>query len=423
MSSLLDELASSGATYNRRHAAELMDLAGLTLAADTLPGAVVVVRETESEKALGLVLLSWASGAVPLLAPVPPRDRRQWVGGSGSHVIEGAVAEWGLPDGCALLQETSGSTGRAKIVMRGSESLRWERLAYRELLGSPANSLVHNVRLEQSLGIGLTLAAMLDGRSVLHAEPERSGRIIDAATESCVLGGTPSTLLVLIRNWSRSDIRPGAVFCGAGRLAPEIVAGRDRLWPEARIVTGFGSTETGGVLGGDESGELLPVGGVEVLSPGRGEMALLGVRMPHRVLGYLGDVPSARAGDEWEFSDLFNEQSYGRYRHVGRVSQSLRLREQYRHFADLAGLLREAERNWTFAEFDSKRGIREHSLVIEGAPMTPDQFALISSLAKSIDDSISVRTIAKLPTTDLGKVRWDALIQLLDERDGEEAVI
>jgi hypothetical protein len=392
-------------------------MARLNRAADALRGAVVVVREREPEKALGLVFLCWASGGVPLLAPVPLRERRGWVDGSGSYLIDGAVGGWGLPDGCALLQATSGSTGSAKTVMRGSESLRWERLAYRELLGSPTNTLVHNVRVEQSLGFGLTLAAMLDGRAVLHAEPERSRRIIDAADESCVIGGTPSTLVVLLRSWSRSVVRPSAVFCGAGRLVPEIVAGRDRLWPKARIVTGFGSTETGGVLGGDESGDLLPLGGVEVLSPRPGEMGLLGVRMPHRVLGHLEDGPSARADNEWEFSDVVHERSFGRYQHVGRISKSLRRREQYHHFAELARLLRKVDRNWTFAEFESKRGTREHALVIEGTPLVRDQSALISAIARRIDESLTVHTIAKLPTTDLGKIRWDALVRMLDEPD------
>jgi len=423
MSLLVDELAFSGATYNGRHAAELMDLARPILTTDALEGAVVVVRETEPEKILGLVFLSWAHGGVPLLAPGPLRDRRHWADGSGSYLAEGAVDAWGLPHDCALLQATSGSTGRAKIVMRGGESLRWERVAYRELLGPPTNPLVHNVRLEQSLGFGLTVAAMLDGRAVLHAEPERSGRIIDAAGDSCVIGGTPSTLMVLIRGWSRSVIRPSAVFCGAGRLLAEIVAGRDRLWPGSGIVTGFGSTETGGVLGGDESGDLRPLGGVEVLSPRDRETALLAVRMPHRVLGYLEDDPSARADNEWEFSDVVQEQSYGRYQHVGRISKTLRVREQFHHFAELARLLREIDRNWTIAEFESRRGTREHVLVIEGVPLVPDQSAHVDAVVGRIDESLTVRTVARLPTTDLGKIRWDALVRMLGEPNGEEAVI
>ncbi|MGN7249105.1 AMP-binding protein [Janibacter anophelis] len=374
-----------------------------------LQGRVVMIREQDPEAVIGTLLLCWAVGAVPILAASDLAGAPWWKLGEGSFVA-GETHEWGVPDGCALLQATSGSTGLPKLAMRSVESLLWERLAYNQVFEGVDGPLSHCIRLEHSLGLGITVASLLAGREVIHAAPWRAERLVRAG-QGGVVAGTPSTLRIVMGVWPVSGKAPQAVFCGAGQVDADLRAQLQRFWPRTPLRLGFGSTETGGVLGGAGPGLGRALAGATAVGLELGQTGQLRLRLPHIVMGSLGEcADEQRDPYEWTFPDLVRMSDEGAFEHIARITQTLRRREKVEPVAQLAELLSTHGRAWSIVE---QADTSARTLVVEGRALSGPRARSLENAVKDVDPSMRILFHLELPRNELGKIRWHDLEKIV----------
>ncbi|MCC3765507.1 long-chain fatty acid--CoA ligase [Glycomyces sp. TRM65418] len=364
-----------------------------------LRGRVVAVDEPDAVSTIGVMAAAWERGAVSLLSGVPAGQTPWGKGAPGSRLVPEAVtAEWDLPEDCALVQATSGSSGTPRLAMRSHASFEWESRAYAAVWGAGAHPLVHCVRLQHSLGIGITLSALLAGRDVWHADPIRANRLRGFGDRIGVLAGTPATLRVLNEALAAREVQADTVFCAAGALDPRLRGVLERRWGNG-IVLGFGSTETGGVLAGPR-GIGAPVPGAELLDAPIGtEPFQLKVRFPHEVLGYVGSPSRTRV---WDFPDLVRRGDDGQLEHVARMTRTMRTRDRTQALARLADALKTMDRDWRLLEPSGDTGTL--SLLLEGGPLSEVDEARLRDAGGAVIGGAAIRTIPRFPRNDEGKV-------------------
>lgn len=377
-----------------------------------LRGRVLAVNETNAESIIGLMTAAWRRGAVPLLSSANMDETPWWKGDSGSFIVpEGVSSRWALPETCALIQATSGSSGTSQLVMRSHASFRWESRAYTAVWGGDAHPLVHCVRLEHSLGIGITLSALLADRDVFHELPIRANRLVGFGERVGVLAGTPSTLRVLHEAMSDRNLRPHTVFCGAGSLGPRVRDAFERRW-HTPVIVGFGSTETGGALAGLRGIGTAVAGATLEDVPERrsSEPFQLKVRFPHEVLGYVGRPSGSRV---WAFPDLVRRGDHGQLEHVARMTRTMRSREQTWAFGLLAEVLRSMNRDWRLVE-SSDEAQKTPRLILEGEPLSRGDEERIRRAGSPMFTGVAIRTVIRFPRNEVGKVNLAKLLNVTD---------
>ncbi|MET8151124.1 AMP-binding protein [Actinoplanes sp. NPDC049668] len=408
---LLDGLMASGALINGVKIPDLTTALRESRAfdeVDDLRGRVVVVQEPDAASTIGMMVAAWQREAVPMLSGGPADELPWWNSAPGSFLVPEEISSaWELPVECALVQATSGSSGTPRLAMRSHASFYWESQAYANAWGTGTHPLVHCVLLEHSLGIGITLSALLAGRDVVHERPVRANRLTDFGTRAGVIAGTPSTLRILNEALSDGSLGADTVFCGAGSLAPKFRKVLEQRW-ETQVIVGFGSTETGGVLSGTR-GLGSPVPGASLAdepSTGSAEPFQLKVRLPHLVLGYVGRRDSTEV---WEFPDLVRRGGDGQLEHVARITRTMRTRDQTRALGLLSDALSSMDRDWRLLEA-SEGDTASPQLLVEGEPLSASEEVRLRRAGGAVSSEIAIRTVPRFPRNDVGKVELAKLL-------------
>ena len=243
------------------------------------------------------------------------------------------------------------------------------------------------------------------------APPRHLNKLYSDWREWSVLAATPALIELLLRTAPENMCPPKAVFCGAGRLNAAIKAQLTKRWPECDLLIGFGSTETGGVFAGMR-GLGQPNPAVEVLLPDDRQATFrLRIRMPHDVLGYIGQRAPGRI---WEFPDLVRQHSDGTLEHVARISEVGRRNDKHLHLSTLADELETLQRDWKLVQLSGpdNGGHAIDVLLIEGAPLVESATRRIEELARDgLGPGITVDTLTVFPRDTMGKVSYDALVR------------
>lgn len=243
------------------------------------------------------------------------------------------------PDAEGLLLYTSGSSGRPRGVVHSHASQRWmvETLlppaafrlpGQRVLVAAP---LYHkNGMLSSKMALGMQAAVVLLPRFTAE------GYIQAIDRHRCTsIGGVPTMFALVVREralLAESDLSSvQRITIGSAPLTGALLEAVQRVFPNAAIVNGYGTTETGAaVFGVHPDGLPTPplalghaIEGIELRLVG-GESDAEGelwIRSPGVMDGYLKlpDVSASRIEDGWyKTGDLMRRDSLGFYFFVGR---------------------------------------------------------------------------------------------------------
>ncbi len=244
------------------------------------------------------------------------------------------------PDAEGLLLYTSGSSGRPRGVVHSHASQRWmvEALlppapfrlpGQRVLVAAP---LYHkNGMLSSKIALGMQAAVVLLQRFTAE------GYIRAIDRHRCTsIGGVPTMFALVVREralLAESDLSSvQRITIGSAPLTGALLEAVQSVFPNAAIVNGYGTTETGAATFGNHP-EGLPtpplalghaIAGIELRLVG-GESDAEGelwIRSPGVMNGYLKlpDVSASRIEDGWyKTGDLMRRDSLGFYFFVGRA--------------------------------------------------------------------------------------------------------
>lgn len=342
------------------------------------------------------VLACWSLGAVAWLssggAPEPDPDL--------------------VPDTAAVLQETSGSTGTSRGVVRSADSLVVEAAGYQAGLDLRAGERVRvPVPTTHSFGCGVALAGLLAGCSI-DARPMVRPRGVAGDLDGGrvdLLAVTPSAAALVARTARTGPHRPRAVLVGAGAVPDDLDSALLERFG-VRAVRGYGSTETGGTfLGTDGIGR--PVAGVEVLAPDLGAQGELVLRLAAPVLGYVGQ--DAPASTDWRTGDIVDRSPDGTVRWLRRRSGPVRLNGRFvdpapllAAVADVAGV---EEATVVVTRRPGWTGVEDLTVVTAGATVDPDAVRRALAAHGDRDLVVQLRALDALPRSVLGKLDRPAL--------------
>ena len=324
----------------------------------------------------------------------------------------------GLPDRAAVVQETSGSTGRGRLVVRSADSLLVEAAGYGAGLDlRPGECVRVPVPTVHSFGWGVALAALLAGGDLDArplARPSSVAADVDAG-RSAVLAVTPASAALLVETAPSGPVRPRVVLVGAGVVTPGLAdALRERFG--VAVTCGYGSTETGGTFLGPE-GIGSPVPGVQVVAPAPGTTGELVLRLAAPPLGYV-DEPHDPAAD-WRTGDIVERPRSGPLRFGERRAGPVRL-------------------NGRFVETDpivlaarAVSGVTDVAVLVTPHPGRPgvEVLTLVTAAPTSAGEDVrravaalggrqvvpQVRVVERLPRTVLGKIDRAALERLVSD--------
>lgn len=245
------------------------------------------------------------------------------------------VAVQPAPGQAAMVLYTSGSTGRPKGVLLSHDS-QWtmlDRLAIPQgVTGIVAAPLYHMNGL-------LFALSLLHARSRLVLMPRFEASAYLRAVDKYrvnVVTGVPTMLAMMSRE--REDLGDldlesvSLVSIGSAPLTQNVIRETERLFPNARVANGYGTTETGaGVFGRHPDGLRVPkmslgypAEDVEVrLSGGTADEGVLQVRTPSAMTEYLNSPQKTAekvSPDGWiDTGDVMRRDEHGFYYFVGRA--------------------------------------------------------------------------------------------------------
>lgn len=321
-----------------------------------------------------------------------------------------------VPTQAAVLQETSGSTGRGRLVARSADSLLVEAAGYAAGLDLRAGERVRvPVPVVHSFGWGVALAALL-ADCVVDARPlaRPAGVTADVDSGACsVLALTPASASLLVETPRTGPARPRVLLIGAGVVSPGLAqAVRERFGVEA--TRGYGSTETGGTFLG-ETGIGSPVAGVEVVAPAPGATGELVLRLAAPPLGYVDDPHDPAA--LWRTGDVVERAGSGPFRFAARRSGPVRVNGRFvevEPFVVAAKAVAGVDDVVVLvAPHPARPGVEVLTLVTEapGADRGEVRRAVADLGGRHVVPR--VRVVDRLPRTALGKVDRAALEQLV----------
>ncbi len=320
-------------------------------------GDIVSVPFANPGGAIATILESWSAGAVvhptaryqPLDQPAGRRSHMATI--VFSALVEDAIRVAPAAETepfphfseTALLHQTSGSSGVAKIVKRSVASIAVEADGYQQALGFTAGETIATMApLHHSYGSGLALAAIAAGcqlqvHSAALPRPV-ADRLDRGGVDFLVCAPPQAKLLCMTRPTGASALR--AALAGAGPTSPEL----DQRFSErfgCRLLRGYGSTETGGTFVG-ATGIGAPTSAVDrVATPGPGQIGELRLEL---VATVLGSIDSSHPTTSWRTGDIATapEKGVSDYAVLGRMSlNELRLNGRFHDVSDLNLALRD----------------------------------------------------------------------------------
>ncbi len=260
------------------------------------------------------------AGGVPLVLPHP------------------AATDPGLPAEAAAVFPTSGSTGRAKLVVLSHDALDYQaRETAQRLALSEADAMLVPLPLAHAYGLSILLMWLAGaGRLLLETTFTAAGLTGRLLTHDVTtLDGVPSMYSVLFKAAAREPeladrlrrLRVRGI--GGDVLHPALAARFDALG--AGLHDGYGLTEAGPNVAISAPGAVrpgtvgTPLPGSQVRrDPATGELL---IDTPSRMLGYLGDPQATAAAftaDGWLRSgDLGDVEPDGHVRVLGRLKEVL----------------------------------------------------------------------------------------------------
>jgi acyl-CoA synthetase (AMP-forming)/AMP-acid ligase II len=353
-------------------------------------GSVVGVGGGNRLDAVLATFAAWRAGLVvtPLNARVPAATRHGMLEDAGAVAVLASVAEaageglapWphialdgaappgfapreeGVPPpapGGALVMFTSGSTGRPKAVAITHAAYAWAiaqfgflRAVEEGRCGLVAAPLFHmngQFHLLQMLAGGATVVLME------RFEPLGFGRAIEAHAVARVTG-VPTMLALLMRAidaGARFDFRHVAsVAMGSAPFSAELRERAQRVFPNAVITNGWGTTETGPAAFGPHPRGLPapplaighPIEGVEVRLEGgpHADEGVLWLRTPMTLRRYLNDEGASAASVREGFfvtGDRMRRDADGFFHFLGRADDRLQVGGENVHPAEVERLL------------------------------------------------------------------------------------
>ncbi len=200
------------------------------------------------------------------------------------------------PGELAALLYTGGTTGRSKGVALTHANLAHAGRASREAAHTPGLNIgITALPLSHSYGLLVTVGAMQAVEppvAVLQRWFEPAGWLRLAAGQRAQTAAVVPSMIVMLLGQPLAEHDLSAlrfVFSGAAPLPPAAAAAFERLVPSARVLEGYGCTETGGIVSGSPPAAPRrgtvgkPVEGVEVRIADDGEIL---VRGPNVMRGY-----------------------------------------------------------------------------------------------------------------------------------------
>ncbi|GAA3242814.1 AMP-binding protein [Dactylosporangium siamense] len=202
------------------------------------------------------------------------------------------------PDELAALLYTGGTTGRSKGVALTHANLAHAGRVSREAAHTPGlNTGITALPLSHSYGLMVTVGAMQAVEppvAVLQRWFEPAGWLRLAAEQRAQTAAVVPSMIVMLLGQPLAATDLSAlrfVFSGAAPLPPAAAEAFERLVPSARVLEGYGCTETGGIVSGSpldapRRGTVgKPLEGIEVRLGDDGEIL---VRGPNVMRGYWG---------------------------------------------------------------------------------------------------------------------------------------
>ncbi|MEV0128297.1 AMP-binding protein [Dactylosporangium sp. NPDC050688] len=218
------------------------------------------------------------------------------------------IADRGAGELAALLY-TGGTTGRSKGVALTHANLAHAGRASREAAHVPGLTVgITALPLSHSYGLLVTVGAMQATEppvAVLQRWFEPAGWLRLAERERAQTAAVVPSMLVMLLAQPLAGHDLSAlrfVHSGAAPLPPAAAEAFERLVPSARVLEGYGCTETGGIVSASPPGAPRrgtvgrPVEGVEVRLADDGEIL---VRGPNVMRGYWGAERGAGLADGW----------------------------------------------------------------------------------------------------------------------------
>lgn len=242
-------------------------------------GSRVALVGTRGARAAIAILATWAAGAAwcPLDATAPPGHRRRVLEvlapdavvdvaglpalrGAGDAGHDAGDADWPgdagwpeqAPDDTAYLVATSGSTGRPKIVTVTAAGLLPLVTAWRAEYGTSPQHVLQFGSWAADVFVGDLLKALTTGGSITIVPDDRRtdlDHVIDLICSHRVtfMESTPQLMLLLLGRLSARGIQPGhlrTLVVGSDTFREqERAAAVSLLWPQARLVNGYGLSE------------------------------------------------------------------------------------------------------------------------------------------------------------------------------------
>ncbi len=246
-----------------------------------------------------------------------------------------------LPDESeSLLLYTSGSTGRPKGVVQSHASQLWtlNALAPPQQFVRPGQRMLVAAPLYHKNGMLSSKLAFLMGAEIVLLPRFSAADYIEAITEHrCTsIGGVPTMYALVVREkelLARSDLSSvERISIGSAPLTGALLEEVQRVFPNATITNGYGTTESGPAAFGMHP-ELKPTPPLSLGNPlaevetrlvggGNEDEGELWIRSPGLMGGYLNlmDATERSVEDGWyKTGDLMRRDADGFHFFVGRV--------------------------------------------------------------------------------------------------------
>jgi acyl-CoA synthetase (AMP-forming)/AMP-acid ligase II len=278
---------------------------------------------------------------VPLL---PPGLRRILIRGEGADAFGAFLARGTAPftarqppSGAAEILYTSGSTGRPKGVVLSHAGQLWALRVH--VAAEPARaerSMIVAPLYHMNALFNLSVCLMNGIEVVLLPRFEAATYLMAVAENRCThLSGIPTMFALVARQTellARLDLSSvRAVTIGSAPLTEALIERVQKVFPNAAVSNGYGTTEAGPSIFGDHPQGLpcppvsigYPIPGVEVrLVNGSADEGVLQVRTPAMFTEYLNlpQITSEKLHDGWyDTGDIVRRDAAGFYYFTGRA--------------------------------------------------------------------------------------------------------